>query len=87
MIITPPLRGDTVTGAHNGAGVTVEPLTGHGPVQLVVCTSEAVVYPEAVVIIPAQHPVLHPPPVPVIEPPSCMTPVDKSSTYFSKLNR
>ena len=47
---------------------------------------EAGVEPAAVLIVAAEEAVLHPPPVPVTEPPASVAPVGEPPSHFTKLN-
>ena len=84
LVVTPPLAHGTVAAPHNS--VTIVPVPVIAPANVVSLTPEVGVQPGAVVIVATQHPVIHPPPVPVLEPPvSSMAPVGKPACRLAKL--
>ena len=47
---------------HNAGKVSIEPVPGNGPVNLIINAAQALVQPRAVLVIATQEPVLRTPP-------------------------
>ena len=52
-----------VADAHNPGRISVEPVPGNAPVNLIINAVQPREQPSAVLVIATQEPVLHPPPV------------------------
>ena len=57
-----------------------------GSFRALILSPEAGVEPAAVLVVAAEEAVLHPPAVPVTEPPASVAPVGEPARHFAKLN-